>query len=208
MPLDTSPLGGGTSRRVPFVPLVPGSPPAGRAGKPRLAGLGPRLLAILATVALVGLLLLTPGPAVGVAHAQSQTQDFALAINHNGPTGFLVIGGLAGCPLCVSTVEPRYVVADPLGCFYDQNSIGVVSIGDFAGTVNLEVLNLPQGVSNQTAASVNVPRRGATSTPFRLQAAANAPAGNATVTLRATSGSIVHTADLPISVVSQLPPCQ
>jgi RTX calcium-binding nonapeptide repeat (4 copies) len=295
MPLAAPPLGGRTSRRVPS---LPGAPPAGSSRMPGLAGPGSRLLAVLAAVALVGLLLVAPGPAVGVANAQGQTcqgqpativgtggadrlqgtdgadvivglagndrieavggndvvcagtgddelrggngddsldgqagsdrlggdagtdfcqngennagcEDFVLAINHNGPTGFLVIGGLAGCPQCVSAAEPRYIVADPLGCFYDQNSIGVVSTqGDFAGTVNLQVLNLPQGVSNQTAASVNVPRGGVAITPFRLRAAANAAAGTATVTLRATSGPIVHTADLPISVVAQLPPCQ
>jgi hypothetical protein len=30
--------------------------------------------------------------------------------------------------------------------------------------------------------------------------------GNVTVTLRGTSGSIVHTADLPFTIVDQLPP--
>jgi hypothetical protein len=40
-----------------------------------------------------------------------------------------------------------------------------------------------------------------------LQAGGNAALGDATVTVRATSGSIVHTLDLPISVADQLPSC-
>jgi hypothetical protein len=42
---------------------------------------------------------------------------------------------------------------------------------------------------------------------FKLQASGNATLGDATVTVRATSGSIVHTLDLPISVADQLPSC-
>ena len=40
-----------------------------------------------------------------------------------------------------------------------------------------------------------------------LQAGGYAALGDATVTVRATSGSIVHTLDLPISVADQLPSC-
>jgi hypothetical protein len=40
-----------------------------------------------------------------------------------------------------------------------------------------------------------------------LQAGGYAALGDATVTVRATSGSIVHTLDLPISVADQLPFC-
>jgi hypothetical protein len=96
----------------------------------------------------------------------------------------------------------------PLGCFYDSNSIGVTSLNDFQGTVTLQILNLPAGVTSQTATTVNVPRRGSTSTPLKLLAASDAALRSATVTLRATSGSIVHTLDLPISVGAQLPACQ
>jgi len=52
-----------------------------------------------------------------------------------------------------------------------------------------------------------VARRGGVSTPFKLQASGDAALGYATVTVRATSGSIVHAWDLPISVADQLPSC-
>ncbi|MDQ3862206.1 MAG: hypothetical protein M3317_01645 [Actinomycetota bacterium] len=42
-------------------------------------------------------------------------------------------------------------------------------------------------------------------TPFNLQASDDATLGDATVTVRATSGSLVHTLDLPIAVADQLP---
>jgi hypothetical protein len=45
------------------------------------------------------------------------------------------------------------------------------------------------------------------STPFKLQASDDAELGDATITVRVTSGSIVHTLDLPISVADQVPSC-
>lgn len=139
--------------------------------------------------------------------------DFALSVNYGAAfTGNLIRGETWNphplCNLCVTYGGPHYVVPDPLGCFYDSNSIGLVSLNDFSGTVTLEVLNLPPGVTSVTAASVSVPRRGAVSTGFKLQAASTAAVGSATVTLRASSGAIVHTVTLPISVADQLPPCQ
>jgi hypothetical protein len=148
-------------------------------------------------------LLPTPTP--------SAPPDFALSANYSPPsfTGFLVRGGLrlADCPLCTTDVEPRYVI-DSLGCAYDSNTISSVSLNGFEGTITLEVLNLPAGVTSQTATSMFLTRGNAVSTPFKLQAASSAALGSATVTVRATSGAIVRTIDLPISVVDQPPPCQ
>jgi hypothetical protein len=141
----------------------------------------------------------------------SPPPDFTFSANYSPPsfTGFLVRGGLrlADCPLCTTDIEPRYVI-DSLGCGYDSNTISSVSLNGFEGSITLEVLNLPPGVTSQTATSMFLPRGNAVSTPFKLQAASGAAAGTATVTVRATSGAIVHSIDLPISVVDQPPPCQ
>jgi hypothetical protein len=40
-----------------------------------------------------------------------------------------------------------------------------------------------------------------------LDASTTSTLGNATITIRGTSGSIVHTVDHFISVVDQMPPC-
>ena len=134
--------------------------------------------------------------------------DFALTANYKPPSfvGYVVRGGLSNCANCTTAVEPRYV-GRSFSCFYDSNSIDLVSLNDFSGDVRLEVLDLSAGVTSQTATKLTVPRRGAVSTPFKLQASDDAALGDANVTVRATSGSIVHTLDLPISVADQLPSC-
>jgi hypothetical protein len=135
--------------------------------------------------------------------------DFALTANYKPPSfvGYVVRGGLPSCAGCTTAVEPRYVGAS-FDCFYDSNTISLVSLNSFGGDVRLEVLNLPAGVTSQTATKLTVPRRGIVSAPFELQASGDAALGDATLTVRATSGSIVHTLDLPISVADQLPSCQ
>ena len=134
--------------------------------------------------------------------------DFSLTANYRPPgfVGHLVRGGLPDCPTCTTAVEPRYL-GTSFSCFYDSNTLDLVSLNDFSGTVVLDVLNLPPGVTSQTATSVVVPRRGAVSTPFRLHADPGAPLGDATVTVRATSGGLLHTLVLPIRVADQLPAC-
>lgn len=140
--------------------------------------------------------------------------DFSLSVNY-GPSsfaGFIIRGETWDphplCNLCTTYGGPHYVVPDPLGCFYDSNSIGIVGLNGFGGTVNLAILNLPAGVTSVTATSIVVPSGGANSAPFRLQAASTAALGSATVAIQATSGTIVHTLSLPISTVDQPPPCQ
>ncbi len=92
-------------------------------------------------------------------------------------------------------------------CLYDLNTISLVSLNDSSGDVRLEVLNLPGGVTSQTATKLTVPRRSVVSTPCKLQVSGDAALGDATLMVRATSGSIAHTLDLPISVADQLPSC-
>ena len=148
------------------------------------------------------------GSGSGSSGSSSSAADFALTANYKPPSfvGHVVRGGLASCVGCTTAVEPRYVGAS-FDCFYDSNTISLVSLSDFSGDVKLEVLNLPAGVTSQTATKLTVPRRGVISTPFKLQASGDAALGDAALTVRATSGSIAHTLDLPISVADQLPSC-
>ncbi len=104
--------------------------------------------------------------------------------------------------------QPAYVVPDPLGCFYDWNQISVTSLNGFTGTVNLSLPNLPAGVTSLTAASISLPQAGSSSTPLKLLASTGASAGTTNVTLQGTSGALVHTVSLSLSIADQLPPCQ
>jgi hypothetical protein len=140
--------------------------------------------------------------------------DFVLSANYAPPsfTGMLVRGAIPGSPCGQCNggglPQPAYVVPDPLGCTYDWNQISVISLNGFQGTITLTLLNLPAGVTSLTPTSLSLPQPGATSTPFKLQASSTSALGGATVTIRATSGAIVHTLGLPISVSDQLPLCQ
>jgi len=184
------------------------------------------LVVLAAGVLALGLLIATSAPAVagsgsgsggtsgsgssgsGSSGSSSSAADFALTANYKPPSfvGYVVRGGLSSCAGCTTALEPRYV-GSSFSCFYDSNTISLVSLNDFGGDVRLEVSNLPAGVTSQTATKLTVPRRGAVGTPFKLQASGDAALGDATVTVRATSGSMVHTLDLPISVADQLPAC-
>src|SRR5215217_6463856 len=175
------------------------------------------LVALAAGALALGLLIAASSPAAagsgsgsggssgsGPSGSSNSVADFALTANYKPPSfvGYVVRGGLPSCAGCTTAVEPRYVDAS-FDCFYDSNTISLVSLNGFGGDVKLEVLNLPAGVTSQTATKLTVPRRGVASAPFKLQAR-----GDATVTVRATSGSIVHALDLPISVADQLPSCK
>ena len=188
-----------------------------REGRPGLA-----FAALVAGVFALILLISVSSPAVagsgsggssgssgsGSSGSSISAAAFALTANYKPPSfvGHVVRGGLPSCVGCTGAVEPRYV-GTSFDCFYDSNTIGLVSLNDFSGDVRLEILNFPAGVTSQTATKLTVPRRGVVSTPFKLQASGDAALGDATLTVRATSGSIVHTLDLPISVADQLPSC-
>ena len=179
------------------------------------------LVALAAGALALGLLIAASSPAAagsgsgsggssgsGPSGSSNSVADFALTANYKPPSfvGYVVRGGLPSCAGCTTAVEPRYVGA-PFDCFYDSNTISLVSLNSFGGDVKLEVLNLPAGVTSQTATKLTVPRRGVVSAPFKLQASGDTALGDATLTVRATSGSMVHTLDLPISVADQLPSC-
>ena len=179
------------------------------------------LVALAAGALALGLLIAASSPAAagsgsdsggssgsGPSGSSNSVADFALTANYKPPSfvGYVVRGGLPSCAGCTTAVEPRYVGAS-FDCFYDSNTISLVSLNSFGGDVKLEVLNLPAGVTSQTATKLTVPLRGVVSAPFKLQASGDTALGDATLTVRATSGSMVHTLDLPISVADQLPSC-
>ena len=188
-------------------------------GRPGLA-----LAALVAGVFALILLISVSSPAVagsgsggssgsgdsgsGSSGSSTSVADFVLTANYKSPSfmGHVVRGGLSSCVGCTTAVEPRYV-GTSFDCFYDSNTINLVSLNGFSGDVRLEVQNLPAGVTSQTATKLTVPHRGVVSTPFKLQASGDAALGDTTVTVWATSGSMVHTLELPISVADQLPSC-
>ena len=150
-----------------------------------------------------------PSPTPGSASA-----DFALSVNYASPSfiGNLVRGATFGIPCSQcnggALPQPAYVVPDPLGCFYDWNQISVTSLNAFTGTVDLSLPNLPAGVTSFTAASISLPQAGSSSTPLKLLASTGASVGTTNVTLQGTSGALVHTVSLSVSIADQLPPCQ
>ena len=150
-----------------------------------------------------------PSPTPGSASA-----DFALSVNYASPSfiGNLVRGATFGIPCSQcnggALPQPPYVVPDPLGCFYDWNQISVTSLNAFTGTVDLSLPNLPAGVTSFTAASISLPQAGSSSTPLKLLASTGASVGTTNVTLQGTSGALVHTVSLSVSIADQLPPCQ
>jgi len=153
---------------------------------------------------------LSVGVAPGAQASAAATPDFTVSMNYESPsfTGELIRGGLAGCSDCTTTVEPRYLVPDPLGCFHGSNTLTVVSLNGFGGTVNIRVLGLPAGVTSLTAASLTLPQGGgAASTPLSLRAASATALGSTTITIEATSGVLSHTDSHTVLVEDQLSQC-
>lgn len=178
----------------------------------------PRIAGVFATgilTTLVAFSTLMPSAARG----QTASPDFSLAPTVAGQVlnlGYLVRGGLQLCTAnCFGgLVEPKvqscladFTCTTPI---YTTTDIQVISVNGFLGTVNLEVLNLPPGVTSQMPASVTIVAGSGfppfASTKFSLKADATAPLGTFTVTLRATSGLIVHTIDYQITIADALPP--
>jgi hypothetical protein len=173
------------------------------------------LAAICIATMLVALSTLVPSPARG----QTASPDFSLAPTRAGEVlnlGYLVRGGLQLCTAnCFDgLVEPKaqsclpdYTCTTPI---WVSTDIQVISANGFLGTVNLEVLNLPPGVTSLMPASVTIVEGSGfpplASTAFSLKADSTATLGTFTVTLRATSGSIIHAIDYQITVADALPP--
>jgi hypothetical protein len=164
--------------------------------------------ALGAVTILVALLAIVPSPVRG----QTTAPDFRFQpTTFPGFNGYLVRGGLQSCTgNCTGgLVEPKEQVCLDDACstwIYTSDQLQVVAVNGFAGTVNLEVLNLPPGVTSQTAASVTIDPGGSlAATPFSLKADASVPLGTFTLTVRGTSGTLVHSIGYEITVVDVLP---
>jgi hypothetical protein len=167
---------------------------------------------VIATVSLALIVLAVIAPATSSAAPVAAPQaaaapDFWFVLSYNTANWFdpsyVVRGDVSNYP------GPHYELC-VYGCFWSDNSARLWSrSGGFSGTVTLEYLNLPPGITAEMPTSVFVPKFGAgPSFSVKLRATAAAALGNVSnVTFRARSGSIVHTVVLPtFTVVDQLPP--
>jgi hypothetical protein len=156
----------------------------------------------------------TPTPTPTHTPTPTAAPDFAFGTNYGASFEHYLIRGETWDPHplytnCVTYGGPHVKSFSYGSCFFDVNSISVVSLNGYSGTVQLDILGLPPGVTSRTALSLTV-RAGsapAASTGFRLEAATSAPLGTFTATIRGTSGTLTHSVSLPVSVVDQLPPC-
>jgi hypothetical protein len=165
------------------------------------------LLAAVAALALAS----TTAPALAGGGPGGGGGDFSICCNDSSTPGFQVVGGLASCPsfdncLPNPSFEPRYFSCGFTDCGYNNASVVLTSLNGFSGTVTLQVLNLPAGVTSLTTSSVNLASNATAYTDFKLQAASTAVPGDYLVTVRATSGALVHDALHLLRVVDQLPP--
>jgi hypothetical protein len=161
----------------------------------------------------------TPSPSPSPTPSPSASPDFTLLVNFKPPAvGALAQGAIPNsqCPPseCDGGLpEPAYVIDLYGQCFYDGNTLTVFPFNNFLGTVNLTVSGLPAGVISLMPTTVSVTElggQGQVNFPFVLQASPTATLGSATVTITATSGALLHSLALPISVGTALPlltPC-
>lgn len=178
----------------------------------QLQSFGTNKRGALITVLLTVLLLLGVFAFSTPVHADElQDPEFRLRVSWPPPvTGFIVRGG---DPAAIGQDHFPVFPIGGFGCDYLDSTISVSSHFAFTGDVTLEWVNLPAGVTSETAGSLSITGPTPTaadfpSTPMALVAAGDAALGDFTVTLRATSGDLERTVDIPISVVDELPECQ
>ncbi len=156
------------------------------------------------TLLITALLFMMFSFSAGGAHASAAKRkpplpapDFVI----NAPVGhlgFLAQGAIPGSPCsnCNGGIlpEPAYPVDVYGDCFYDWNTMAIVPLNGFLGTVMLTLSGLPSGVTSLTTPTVTVTQKGIPALfTFELQASSTATLGNATVTITGTSVSLVHT---------------
>lgn len=160
-----------------------------------------RMLKAVLIFTFVAAVMMLPGTGA-VEPVEAASPDLIFSLNfkgeyHTGPS-YLDRGGDFG---------PRYLVGW-YGYSYTTNWLSVISRNGFAGDVDLEVLNLPAGITAEMPESVYVERFNSARITIKLRAAPGATLGDVSgVTIRGTAGSIVKTALLPtFEVVDELPP--
>jgi hypothetical protein len=148
----------------------------------------------------------------------SAAPDFILSTNYspvNSGPGILFPGETwdphPWCHDCGSYGGPHYPVVIPGGgCDLDSNSLSIMPLNGFDAPVTLSVSGPPPGVTARMPRTVMIPAPGYPfEGVFTLDASSSVPLGTTfTVTLTATSGSLVHTITRPVTVSNQVPaPC-
>jgi len=138
----------------------------------------------------------TPTPVqvrfVGTSGTLTHTATVQLTITVVGPTG----------PDFIITATPNTMtVAQGLQSAAVQ--IGVTGTNGFSGDVTYTVSGLPTGVTVIPSSST---LEDGWTEPMVFQATADAPIGNATVTITGTSGVLTHTATVALTVTAPPPP--
>ena len=98
------------------------------------------------------------------------------------------------------SVSPNPAVVNPGQC--GNVTVTVTSVGNFTSPVGLTLNNLPSHVSGtfEPSASVTPPKGGSASSSLLLCPDTSITAGNYTITVVGTSGTLVHTADVLLDV--------
>ena len=93
------------------------------------------------------------------------------------------------------------------GRFLGSNSLTIMPLNGFNAPVTLSVSGLPAGVTSPMPTTVMIQAPGYPfNGVFALEASRSASLGTFTATLTATSGSLVHTLSLTVTVADQAPP--
>jgi hypothetical protein len=111
---------------------------------------------------------------------------------------------------CLSFGGPHYAFDDGYGgCYLDSNSLAITPLNGFDAPVTLRVSGLPAGVTSRMPTPVMIQAPGYPfEGVFALDASRASSLGTFTVTLTATSGSLVHTLTQTVTVADQAPaPC-
>lgn len=171
-----------------------------------IGGLSFALIALI----VMAFVVTSASPAVAARPRSTPTPvpaDFYFVLSYDAPRWFdpsyVVRGDTSAFP------GPHYPLCVWGSCFWSDNTLRIwPRTSNFSGTVNIEILNLPPNITAEIPSSVFVPLFGRAVIPVKLRASTAAELMNVSgVTFRGTSGSIVHTAQLPaFTVVDQLPP--
>ena len=152
---------------------------------------------------LIAMIVIAPGVSLAAPEKAAPSpaltrDDFLLSVAYRAPymSGYLVRED--------NTLF--YALASYSGWFWSDNYVMLISRNGFEGNVNLEVLDLPAGVTSEMPTTVFVPKFGNTIVSIKLRAATDAPLANANVTLRGTTANTIKTGNVEFEIVDQLPP--
>ena len=154
----------------------------------------------------------SPASPFSVAAGQSQQVTFSTSTSVVDGSYALTLRGTSGAlsfnATLTLTVTPRpdfSLSVSPNSTSVEQGAtsqpvtVSVSSLNGFAGSVSIAIEGLPQSVTSSPASPFLVPAGSTQQVTF--SASTSAPAGLLTVTFRATSGTLFHSAPLTLTVV-------